>query len=239
MTTDWPVARIPSDPIANHTTGERMPLRWPQHGDLRILVDGPDVFVVAEDLHALAGYDGDAVPHPAIVPAVTWSRRSGAELVAHYTLAEAVAVLEYSPTHLTGELLEWMRVQIPAALRPEVLDNLTGLESFMTSFTVRQAAGILDRDPAVSIGRQSLFRHLELIGWIERDLTGVWRPLSAAIRGHWLTVREVSVRAGKSVTPYSQLYVTQAGLVELRRSLRALHLDAPAVVPAPEQLPLN
>lgn len=244
MTTDWPVATIPTPPSANHPGGQQLPLRWPHHGDLRILVDVDtlEVFVAAVDLIALAELD-DLTPadlHPSIRPHVTWSRSGGAEgLLEHYTLADAVAVLEHNPTHLTGELLEWMREQIPLAVADDVIDSAVGLEGFCSAYTVQQAAMILDRDPAVAIGRTRLFAHLERIGWARRGIAQHWEPTSLARRHHWLTIRTVSIRPGtKATTPYPQLYITPAGLDELRRTLHALNPDAPATTPQPEPLPI-
>ncbi|WP_309129453.1 phage antirepressor KilAC domain-containing protein [Microbacterium sp.] len=239
---DWPVAQIPTEPVANHPGGEQIPLRWPHHGDLRILVDVDtlEVFLVADDLHALAEFDDTTELHPTIRPTVTWSKRPGSELLEHYTLADAVAVLEHNPTYQTAELLAWLREQLPDVLRDEVLDHAIGLEGFCTAFTVQQAATILDRDPALSIGRTRLFEQLERIGWARRDdVVTHWRPTSLAIRHHWLTIREVTVRAGKTATPYPQLYITPDGLAELRRILHALHPDAPATPPEPERLPID
>ena len=68
------------------------PLRWPHHGDLRILVDEPDVYVAADDIQTLAGLD--AAPHPEITPGVTWAKHPGDDLVVFYTLEDALAVLE-------------------------------------------------------------------------------------------------------------------------------------------------
>jgi len=122
-------------------------------------------------------------------------------------------------------------------LRDEVIDATIGLEDFLEAYTVSQAARILDRDPAVSIGQKSLFRHLEHIGWAERDLAGTWHPTRAAIRGHFLTVREILIRPGRGqAVPYQQLYVTETGLAELRHTLHALHA-APPDDPEPQTLP--
>lgn len=237
MSESWPVAAIPTAPVANHPTGVAIPLRWPAHGDLRILVDELDVFVAASDLHALAEFEDD-YEHPTIRPRVTWARHAGETLIEHYTLAEAMEVLDHTPTHQTGELLAWLREQLPLVLRDEVIDAAIGLEGFCDAFTVAQAALILDRDPAVSIGQRTLFQHLEHIGWAERDFVGHWRPTRPAIRRHWLTIRDVIIRPRtRQAAPYPQLYVTPAGLAELRKTLHALN-PAPLDLPEPETLPI-
>ena len=123
MSLDWPVAQIPSTPIANHPSGVLIPLRWPHHGDLRILVDELDVFAVADDVYALAEYeDLEHHPHPVLLPYVTWARNEGDPLLSFYPLADAVSVLEHEPTHQTSELLAWLRSQLPLILRDEVID---------------------------------------------------------------------------------------------------------------------
>lgn len=248
MSTDWPVAQIPSGPVANHPGGILMPLRWEHHGDLRILVDEDDldIFIAAEDLYALAelepaedaAFDPHAHPHPHLRPLVTWSRNVGDPLVAMYSLTDAVTVLEHSPTHQTAELLTWMRHTLPYVLRDEVLDSAVGLESFCDAYTVQQAAMILDRDPAIRIGRTTLFAHLEQIAWAHRDLAGHWEPTSYAVRHQLLTVRDVTIRARtRAAERYPQVYVTKTGLEELRRTLHALDQNPP-VQPAPEALPI-
>ena len=241
-TPTWPVAAIPTEPVPNHPEGEQIPLRWVHHGDLRVLVDVDtlEAFVVADDLHVLAELDVDAGLHPTIRPSTTWAKRPGAPLIEHYTLADAVAVLEHNPTHQTSELLEWMRVQIPDVLRDDVIDHTVGLETFCTAYSVRQAAMILDRDPAVRLGRTRLFEQLERFGWTYRDVANHWRPTALAIRHHLITVRDVTVLPGtRAAAPYPQLMITPAGLTELRRLLHALHPETPATPTAPERLPID
>lgn len=236
---DWPVAQIPATPVPNHPAGVFIPLRWPHHGDLRILVDDLEVFTSADDLYALAEYeDPDVHPHPTLVPTITWSKNVGDPLLLLYPLADAITVLEHAPTHQTAELLAWLRVQLPLVLRDEVIDAALGLEGFLDAYTVSQAARILDSDPAVSIGQKSLFQHLELVGWAERDLAGHWHPTRVATRAGLLTIRDILIRHGKHhATPYPQIYVTEAGLAELRRTLHALW-SAPPGHPEPDTLPI-
>lgn len=239
MSMDWPVAQIPTAPVANHPAGVLIPIRWPHHGDLRILVDELDVFTAADDLYTLAEYeDLEHHPHPTLLPHITWAKNAGDPLLQMYTLADAISVLEHQPTHQTAEMLAWLRMQLPLVLRDEVIDAAIGLEDFLESFTVSQAARILDADPAVSIGQKSLFRHLEHIGWAERDLVLQWHPTRTATRGRYLTIRDVLIRHGKHhTTAYPQIYVTDAGLAELRRTLHALYASPPGH-PEPETLPI-
>lgn len=249
MTTSWPVAPIPEDhPRPTLTAGVLIPLRWPLHGDLRIVIDdalnvsssSPAVHISADDIHALAQLeDEDETPHPTIRPRATWGRTDGAELISLYTLHEAVAVLEHAPTHATGELLDWIRQMIPLVTGDEVLNDVIGLESFLDAYTVAQAALILDRDPHLALGRQRLFAQLHRLGWATRDDAGRWAPTPTATRGHFLTLRTVTILAGtRAAEPYRQLYVTRAGLAELRHALGALHTEPPdpdtnALLPLP------
>lgn len=243
MSMDWPVAQIPAEPVANHPAGIFMPLRWEHHGDLRILVDEDalDVFVSAEDLYSLAELDGHNAydhPHPQLRPLVTWARTQGDPLVDMYPLTDAVTVLEHAPTHQTRELLTWIRQTLPYVLRDEVLDHAVGLEDFLDAYTVQQAALILDRDPAISIGRTSLFAHLASIEWAQRDFVGHWSPTSYALRHKLLTIRDIVIRARtKAAAAYPQIYVTKTGLETLRGTLHALDKKPPEL-PAPQTLPI-
>lgn len=240
---DWPVAQIPTEPVANHPAGIFMPLRWEHHGDLRILVDEDDldVFVSAEDIYSLAELEDalvDGHPHPQLRPLITWARNPGELLLEMYPLTDAIAVLEHAPTHQTSELLDWIRQTLPYVLRDEVLDHAVGLENFCDAYTVQQAAMILDRDPAISIGRTSLFAHLASIEWAERDFVGHWSPTSYALRHKLLTIRDIVIRARtKAAAAYPQIYVTKTGLDTLRGTLHALDKKPPEL-PAPETLPL-
>ena len=235
----WPVAPIPAASPAPTVTGAAlMILRWPHHGNLSILVtvDAADVLVAADELHALAEFD-DEYSHPTITTRLlTYSRQH--DPAAFYTLADAMAVLDHNPTHVTGELLEWFRVQLPLATGDAAIDNAIGLTAFTDAWTVQQAALILDRDPQITIGRTRLFKHLERLEWIHRDIIGRWSPLPYATRHGLLTLRDITIRSGtRNAEDYQQLYVTQAGLAELRRTLHALNPDPPDVV-EPEQLPI-
>lgn len=236
----WPVAEIPTPPVANHPAGVLIPLRWAMHGDLRILVDELDVFVSADDLLDLAELIGPRAydVHPTLRPDVTWSKSPGEPLLHLFPLADALAVLDHAPTHQTLELREWLREQLPLVLRDEVIDRAIGLEGFLDAYTVSQAALILDRDPGISIGQRSLFQHLEHIGWADRDLVGHWRPTRHATRHGYLTIREVLIRPRvRAIAAYPQIYVTPAGLAELRHTLHALNPDPPEFT-APETLPI-
>lgn len=237
MSMDWPVAQIPTPPVANHRTGVLMILHWPDHGDLRILVDDPNVFIAAEQLHALAELE-DGFEHPTVVAHTTWARRESDPLTAFYTLPDAMAVLDHSPTHVTAELLAWFREQLPLATGDEAIDKAIGLASFTDAWTVRQAAMVLDGDPQITIGRTRLFAHLNHIGWVHRDHTGHWAPRQAALRAGHLTLRDIIIRSGtRAAETYTQLYVTETGLAELRRTLHALN-PAPPDHPEPETLPI-
>lgn len=251
MSMNWPVATIPTAPAATiPATAVFIPLRWQHHGDLRIVINDGDVLASADDILALAELDGDTIaegdPHPAlsvhptIRPTDTWARRTDGALIAMYRLADAVAVLEHTPTHQTHELLAWMRDQLPLVMADDVLDRAVRLETFLHAWTVGQAAHILDRDPSVSIGRTSLFRHLEHIGWVHRGISGGhWEPTSTATRDGLLTIRDVLIRHRTRITEaYPQIYVTPAGLDQLRRTLHAQHPGAATEPPAPEMLPI-
>lgn len=235
---DWPVAPIPDLEVhPTHTAGALLPLRWPHHGDLRIIVDDrggkpgrtPEIHVAADDLHALAEIPDDQDPHPTISPRILWARH-GADPIRCYSLTQALAVIEHTATHATGELLAWMREQIPLVIRDEVLAAATPLESFLDAYTVQQAAIILDGDPQITTGRTRLFTVLEGFGWIARDRAGHWQPLAAPLQHQLLTVRDITIRSGtRAAEAYRQLYITPTGLSELRRLMHALNPTVPVI----------
>lgn len=238
---EWPVAQIPDPELATIPAGTPMlPLRWPHHGDLRILVPGhrdgvtPSVWVAAEDLLQLLdfGFELEDVVRPGEVG--TWRDPAG-PLVEVWPLADATRFAADFPTHQTVELIEWLQDTLPAVVTDEVLDGAVGLESFLGTWTVQQAAIILDRDPAVTIGRKRLFDHLHQLGLVDRDDAGRWTPTGLAIRHGWLTVRGVHISGGPSRGRYDQVHVTSAGLAHLRETLGA----APAaLVDVDEPTPL-
>jgi hypothetical protein len=198
--------------------------RWLGHGDLTIVVDGPNVYVRADQLEQLADIrpwaDGDA-----LIPEGWPVDLQG---VAYYRLDDALDRLEHAGTGSATAFLTWIRDTLPTLITDETLALAAGLSGFLDAFTVSQAAAQLSTDPAVSIGRDRLFRHMEQLGWVTRD-RDYWALTTPARRDGVLTLRTVPVR-GRS---YPQVYVTQLGLTALRASLHALSVAPPPPAPTP------
>lgn len=101
------------------------------------------------------------------------------------------------------------------------------------SFSVKEAASILSRDPQLEYGERRLFAALQApVGWIARE-AGIWMPTSAAIVSGHLIRHRVRVPGHKSL--YPQVRITPAGLVALQEALGG---HANLVVDMPDQLPL-
>lgn len=242
---EWPVAEIPDPDRPTIQGAVMMPLRWPHHGDLRILVTGhrtgaePVVWVLTDDLWRLLEIDDlseaemEAATHGgALLTIGTWRDPAG-PLVDAWLLSDALRWVQDFPTHQTAGFTVWLQGILPSVVTDEVLDGAIGLETFLDAWTVQQAAVILDRDPAVAMGRQRLFELLEHLALIARDEHGHWIPTSLAIRRGWLTVRPVHVSRGPSKGRYDQVHVTRDGLAELRRCLHTVGAGVADDIPTP------
>lgn len=200
--------------------------RWEKHGDLWIFTQDGTVYVRADQLEQLAG----------ITP---WS--TGETLIEDhwptmidghpfYELDTAVARCEAEETALAAEFLTWLREQLELLLTDEALDQAQRIPSHFGSYSVNRAAKILDRDPAIRIGMHGLFAHMQLQGWITRaEVDSDWTITPLAHRHGWLTLRNVIIPAATKVRrrTYPQVYVTPAGLDELRTTLHALLRSPP------------
>lgn len=203
--------------------------RWHGHGDLRLLVDHPYVYLDVDDLHALTGAPlwgtGEVLVEPEL-----FLEHGGRY---YLRLADAIERVELHGTPTASDFLTWLDEQLPHLLTPDVLADATRVAGFAQSHTVRRAAAILDTDPAISIGRQSLFEHMEHLGWVERNSPSHddWVITHLAHTHGWLTQRAVRVpTGGREHRRYLQTYVTPDGLAQLRRTLHGVSTDPP---PAP------
>lgn len=88
-------------------------------------------------------------------------------------------------------------------------------------WSVQQAAGILARDPSITLGRQRLFIFLESSHWTFRK-DGHWMAYASAIDAGWLTHRaqhHIHPRTGEVVLDPPQVRVTARGLARLHKLL--------------------
>ena len=194
--------------------------RWEGHGDLWIKVNARDtVYLRADQVEALA-----ALP--------AWS--TGEQLFdtdwhviddqPYYTLDMAIARCEIDGADAAAAFLSWLDEQLQILLVDDVVDQGGRVPTFIGSHPVAKAAEILDRDPQLHIGQKRLFRHLEHLAWIQRDNpTEPWRPTAYAVRNGWVTIRNVPLDVGRTTTVYPQVYITPAGMTQLRVDLRALN----------------
>ncbi|MEP6477813.1 MAG: phage antirepressor KilAC domain-containing protein [Rhodoglobus sp.] len=94
------------------------------------------------------------------------------------------------------------------------------------SYSIRRAARILSRDPALNYGQKSLFATLEAYaGWLARE-NGIWVPAAEAIKAGYL-IRLQRWIPGKKI-PYPQVRITPDGIRYLHTRLggvATLNLD--------------
>lgn len=209
----------------------RLLARWPRHGDLDIRVDLADgrTWIRADQVEQLAD-----------IP--TWSTGDtllGDEEVHSiddawfYDVDGAIAKCAHHGTALAGEFADWLRAFL-ANVDEQVLEDAHKVVPFTEAHTVAQAARVLDGDPAITMGRDRLFAHLEQLGWIERSSAAHDWIITREPHDHdWLTLRAVNVPDGLGLRRYLQIHVTAAGLDEIRRTLYALGRGEPAAAPAP------
>jgi prophage antirepressor-like protein len=107
------------------------------------------------------------------------------------------------------------------------------LASSTGDLSVGQAAKVLDRDPAISVGPRKLFEVLRDQGWVYRDATGHWIAYQYQINRGTLVHKATShihPRTGEIVLDPPQIRVTVKGL-------ECLHKTLGGVAPPPESLP--
>lgn len=207
--------------------------RWIGHGDLTIVVDGTRVYSRADQVEQLAGIPPWSGGETLLGD--TWARVIDGH--PYYELDDAIARCEAAHTDQATDFLAWLRSALDELLTDEVLDLAQRAPGFIGSYPIRVAARILSDDPAVSIGQQGLFAHLERIGWTERAGAD-WTMTATARRNGWLTVRDVTIPAANRAhrRTYPQLHVTPAGLTALAETLHALRPDREPERPPHPQL---
>lgn len=219
---DWPVAPIPTPDEPTITDEALLPLRWPMHGTLRLVVAGwrsqdtADPWVVADDVLELLELDGETL-HP--LPEVGTWRDSTGELRPCWRLAEALRIVQDHPTHQTAAFLAWLHDSLPLVMSAEAIDAAVPAAAFVDAWDFATAAHHLSRS-GIPTTRQGLILHLQDARLIARDRDQRWAPTPLAQRRGWLTTRMRKLPSGLGL--YPQVHITHAGLAEIRRQLSAI-----------------
>lgn len=205
--------------------------RWHGHGDLTIVTRGGRVYLRADQVEQLAGIPPWAGGESLLGDTFPLELEGNP----YYDVDEAIARCETADTSTAAAFLTWLNDSLEQLLTDEVLDLAQGIPGFIGSYPVRVAARILDQDPAISIGQNSLFTLMHLHGWIERDQHDDWTITLTARRNGWLTIRDVTIPAQTKThrRAYPQIYITPAGLTELATILHGLHQPIPDAPPPP------
>lgn len=163
-----------------------------------------------------------------VLPAI---RKTGSYGQPHYDIPQTYAAALELAAKQTREL-EASEAKVaelePAAHSWEQLAD-TGVGDYST----RDAAQILDRDPAIATGQNRLFEYLYSIGWIDRTS----RPYQRQVEAGRLSTRVQSYihpHSGETVVAKPQVRITVKGLHELHKRLggsRPLQLGQLALVP--------
>jgi hypothetical protein len=96
------------------------------------------------------------------------------------------------------------------------------------TFSIATASNLLNRDPILNFGRESLFAEIRQLGWVKTELS-IWIPTDHALAAGWLLRNQIWDRHKK--VSYNQVRITRVGLLELHRRVGGVvppDLDAPA-----------
>ncbi|NHI16833.1 phage antirepressor KilAC domain-containing protein [Microbacterium excoecariae] len=207
--------------------------RWPGHGDLHVLVDGPYVYLDAADVERLAGIpaweDGDTIL------ADEWPHTIDG--TPHYRLDAALAkVQRHADVDTAAAFVTWLDETMPDLIDPRTVKAARRDAPLPEAITVAHAARELTA-AGLRLGRTGLFRYLAELGWLERA-GDHWSLTDLSRAAGWATVRRIKHPApGKGRhAAYDQTYITPAGMTELRRQLasaRPSEVDGPRAPHAP------
>ncbi len=232
-----------------------VPLRWIGRGvDVRVCITD-EILVYGFDALAALGIFTDTInrhrsyPLAAVglLPAgvkfrddVVDESRSSTPL---YTIdrLEQIAQRNHTDPNLVDELFAWLRAAVDALLNPPPAQPSTevaedpGAEP--ATYSLRRAAVILSRDPALTYGQQTLLDAISALGWTAREL-GIWVPAPKPLDEGWLVRHRIRVgyerREERVLCP--QIRITQAGLQELHTRLGGVSTLAIDEQPAPTLL---
>lgn len=210
--------------------------RFEGHTDVCVIIADGAVEIVARDVLEALGYDlGEWAADPSHekptsfiqhAAARTWSRATIAEIFSSVVDDERPAMFFRWLDARLGELNQYGLRALEertlygtrdprAAAAPDVDDAQRKVPEF---FSVAAAARILDRDPAISIGRQALFEHLHKVAWISRE-GRAWVPAEGIPALGLLARQDVNVPQFSRDEPYPQVVITAAGLRALHQRL--------------------
>lgn len=214
-----------------------VPLRWDNHGiDVCAVLEADTVSFVARDVLEALGHSTDSLQAS---PAHPWAEEHAAPTLrdhaagARWTRQQIHDVLGHATDALTAEFLAWLGEQITEIQKVGV-ENLTRItlegprprspkpshdtaaEQTAEHYSVLAAANILDRDPAITIGRDSLFELLHKWGWAQKQ-ADVWKPSRDMVFMGYLTVVEARVPGQHEL--YPQICITPLGIQALHQRL--------------------
>jgi hypothetical protein len=226
-----------------------VPFRWVDHGrDVRAYLGGDVPLFMASDIYAaleiplergdydqLLGRKSLLFPFPTATvddihdidgaPTAFFTVDQVRELAADQPMYTALDFSDWFDTLLVdngGEHLDATRYAI-ADSEPGRIDLQAG-----RTFSIRRAALMLSRDPALDYGEKSLFAALsEYMHWIHRE-GGIWVPTEEVLRAGHL-VRHPRI-VGPRKTLYPQIRVTPSGLKTLHQrfgGVATLSLETP------------
>jgi prophage antirepressor-like protein len=151
-----------------------------------------------------------------VLPAIRHTGSYSAPVALPQTYADALRELATTVEQRDAAIEQVAVLEPKAELAARVLEAAG-------DFSVADAAKILSRDPAVTIGRDRLFTYLGQLGWTYRQQgDGRWRPKQVAIEARRLSELAGShyhPRTGELVLDVPQIRVTPKGLLELHRRL--------------------
>ncbi|WP_105567153.1 phage antirepressor KilAC domain-containing protein [Microbacterium halophytorum] len=190
--------------------------RWPQHGNLTIVVDDQFVWLAADDVEQLAELpswgEGETVLSD------DWPEtRAG---VAFYSVDAALTKARARGSELALAFVAWLDEVLPDLVAPDVVEGARPDVTLAEAIPVERAAHRLTAERGARVRRSELFDLLVDEGWLERIADG-WATLRPARAHGWATIRRVphpNPKLGKHAA-YHQPYITPAGMDELRRLL--------------------
>lgn len=192
--------------------------RWPHHGDLRIVVDGPYAYLRAVEVEQLAGIP--AWGEGETVIGDEWPEEFNGE--PFYLLDAAMTKLRRHLDEPTAsEFVAWLDEVLPNLLAPDTVAAARTSASFTRGVTVRHAARQL-AGAGIHLGRTGLFHTMHELGWTRRDGDS-WALTSLPLDREWAAVRQIRhPNPGKGrAASYDQIYILPAGLDELIIQLAA------------------
>lgn len=218
----------------------------------------PDALSTAEVIDSMGrAQQAKVIDEGGLYEVVLLSRKPEARDFKRWLVREVLPTLRRTGTYSVtaayvlpqsfGEALRMLAdtVEAKAAADAEILALTppaaawTHLASSADDWSVQQAAGILARDPSITIGQQRLFQWMEASRWVFRDrATRHWMAYAARIDSGHLAHRaqhHIHPRTGEVVLDAPQVRVTAKGLAALHRALGGsapLAVDGPRVLEA-------